>query len=106
MEKMTYSKKELAAMFQCSQLSIWKMERDGRLKRLHNLPGCMYRAKEVEELLELGEARPHSPFEWRRLEGENARLRDEVRALQNRLARISAMALGTLPDEQPETAAR
>lgn len=95
MEKMVYSKKELVEMFGCSELSIWRMEQDRRLKRLHNLPGCMYRAKEVEKLLQLDDdVDPLSPFERRRLEHQVENLREENKALRKRLSQISAMALG------------
>lgn len=95
MEKLVYSKKELAEMFGCSELSIWRMEQDRRLKRLHNLPGCMYRAKEVLQLLEVGEGvDPLSPFERRRLEHQVKNLREENKVLRRRLSQISAMALG------------
>ena len=98
MEKLAYSREDLMKLFQCGATTLWRMEQDGRLKRLHALPGCMYRAQEVHELLELGiEEKRHSAFEWRRLETENNDLKAEVAALKTRLSRISAMALGTLP---------
>lgn len=98
MEKLAYSREDLMKLFQCGPTSIWRMEQDGRIKKLHGVPGCMYRAKEVHELLELGfDDKKHSPFEWRRLEQENKALQAEIAALKVRLARISAMALGTLP---------
>lgn len=98
MEKLAYSREDLMKLFQCGATSLWRMEQDGRLKRLHRLPGCMYRAQEVHELLELGiEAKRHSAFEWRRLETENQDLKAEISALKKRLSRISAMALGTVP---------
>lgn len=98
MEKLAYSREDLMKLFQCGPTSIWRMEQDGRLKKLNSIPGCMYRAKEVYELLELGTGlEKRSPFEWRRLESENKELKAEVAALKMRLSRISAMALGTLP---------
>ena len=98
MEKLAYSREDLMKLFQCGPTSIWRMEQDGRLKKLNSIPGCMYRAKEVFELLELGpDYEQRSPFAWRRLENENKELKAEVAALKLRLSRISAMALGTLP---------
>ena len=98
MEKLAYSREDLMKLFQCGPTSIWRMEQDGRLKKLNSVPGCMYRAKEVFELLELGpDYEQRSPFAWRRLENENKELKAEVAALKLRLSRISAMGLGTLP---------
>lgn len=103
MEKMVYSKKELAEIFGCSELSIYRMEQDRRLKRLHNLPGCMYRAKEVLQLLEVDEGvDPLSPFERRRLEKQVMNLTEENNVLRKRLAKISSMALGEEAEQHDE----
>ncbi|MFV0616845.1 hypothetical protein ACE418_02910 [Megasphaera sp. WILCCON 0056] len=85
--KLLYSSEELQELFRCSRQTISRMENDGRLKRLYNVPGTFYRAADVLALCEYKEP-AHGPLEWERLKSENKALSEENRALREKLSRI------------------
>lgn len=97
----TYTQKELMARWGVSKQTIIGMESDGRLYRLHKLPGVRYRAREVRELegLDKSDWGPMSPFERRRLAAENAQLKAENARLRAHLQRVVTDATAYLQEE-------
>ena len=93
----TYTQKELMARWGVSKQTIIGMESDGRLYRLHKLPGV----REVRELegLDKTDWGPMSPFERRRLTAENARLKAENARLRAHLQRVVTDATAYLQEE-------
>lgn len=85
--KLCYSSEELQKLFSCSRQTISRMESDGRLHRLYNVPGTFYRAADVLALCEYEEP-AHGPLEWEKLEGENKALSEENRALKEKISHI------------------
>ena len=95
--KMLYSAEELQKLFGCSRSTIQRMEGDGRLHRLYEIPGCFYRAAEVQALCQYEEP-AHGPLEWAELENENKALSEENKALKEKLARICGVLSGALSE--------
>ena len=99
--KMLYSAEELQKLFGCSRSTIQRMENDGRLHRLYEIPGCFYRAAEVQALCQYEEP-AHGPLEWSELEHENKALSDENKALREKLSRICSTLSGALNEAVKE----
>ena len=73
-----YSVEELAKRWGLSPASIRRMEQDGKLHRLPDLPGVRYSAAEVYQLESIGlNAQAMSAWERRNLEAQ-IRDRDEI----------------------------
>ena len=74
----TFSVNEVAERFGVSPASIRRMEQDGKLHRLPDLPGVRYSAAEIHRLESVGrDAQAMSAWERRNLEAE-IRRRDEI----------------------------
>lgn len=93
--KSIFSPKELAERWGVSRPAISEMEKDGRLHRLHNLPGIRYRAKEVYELEQLDKEDwgPMSPLERRRLLREVDTWKNLAIYLRDQMNKIAPVAL-------------
>ncbi len=86
----TFTKKELAKRWGVTEQVIKNMENDRRLKRLHNLPGVRYRAREVYALEGMDEKdwEMMTPFERRKLTQELETAQREIERLRAVLSRI------------------
>lgn len=86
----TFTKKELAKRWGVTEQVIKNMENDRRLKRLHNLPGVRYRAREVYALEGMDEKdwEMMTPFERRKLTQELEAAQQEIEHLRAVLSRI------------------
>ncbi len=79
-----YSVNELAERWNVDRQSIRKMEMDGKLHRLPDMPGVRFSAAEVIQLESIGiEARALTAWERRNLEAE-IRMKDEIIARYER----------------------
>lgn len=86
---------QLAKRWGCSPASIRRMEREGKLHRLPDLPGVRYSAAEVYQLESLGrDAQAMTAWERRKMQEENRELRQTVQDLQERLTKVMAIAQG------------
>lgn len=86
---------QLAKRWGCSSASIRRMEHEGKLHRLPDLPGVRYSAVEVHQLESLGaEAKALTAWERRKMQEENRELRELVKNLQERLTKVTAIAQG------------
>ena len=75
--------------------SIRKMEAEGKLHRLPDLPGVKYSAAEVYQLESIGPAaKGLTAWERRQKDEEIRSLREQVRDLQGRLAKVMAVCQG------------
>lgn len=75
--------------------SIRKMEAEGKLHRLPDLPGVKYSAAEVYQLENIGPAaKGLTAWERRQKDEEIRSLREQVRDLQGRLAKVMAVCQG------------
>ena len=73
-----YSVDELAQRWGLSTASIRRMEQDGKIHRLPDLPGVRYSAAEIHKLEMVGlDAQAMSAWERRNLEAE-IRMKDEI----------------------------
>lgn len=102
MEKQTtFTQAELMERWGYSKQTIINMENDGRLHRLHQLPGVRYRAKDVYALEELDKEEwgTMSPFEKRRLVKERDDWKERALYLQSVLQRIVVDASVYMKDE-------
>lgn len=86
----TFTKQELAKRWGVTEQVIKNMENDRRLKRLHNLPGVRYRAREVYALEGMDEKdwEVMTPFERRKLMQELNAAQQEIKRLRAVLSRI------------------
>lgn len=86
----TFTKQELAKRWGVTEQVIKNMENDRRLKRLHNLPGVRYRAREVYALEGMDEKdwEMMTPFERRKLTQELEAAQQEIEHLRAVLSRI------------------
>lgn len=86
----TFTKKELAKRWGVTEQVIKNMENDRRLKRLYNLPGVRYRAREVYALEGMDEKdwEMMTPFERRKLTQELEAAQQEIEHLRAVLSRI------------------
>ena len=86
----TFTKQELAKRWGVTEQVIKNMENDRRLKRLHNLPGVRYRAREVYALEGMDEKdwEMMTPFERRKLTQELETAQREIERLRAVLSRI------------------
>ena len=91
-----YSVNELAERWGVSPSTIRRMEYDGRLHRLQNMPGPRYSAAEVVQLESVGpDAKMLTAWERKRMQEEINELRTHVADLQKRLAQVMLVAQGT-----------
>ena len=73
-----YGVEELAQRWGLSPASIRRMEQDGKLHRLPDMPGVKYSAAEIHQLESIGrDAAPLTPWERKNLEAE-IQMRDEI----------------------------
>ena len=73
-----YGVDELSQRWGLSPASVRRMEQDGKLHRLPDMPGVKYSAAEVYQLESVGkDAQAMSAWERKKLEAE-IRLRDEI----------------------------
>ena len=86
----TFTQQELAERWGVTKQVIKNMENDRRLKRLHNLPGVRYRAREVYALEGMDEKDwdMMTPFERRKLIQELEAAQREIERLRAVLSRI------------------
>ena len=90
-----YSVNELSERWHLTPASIRKMEQDGKLHRLPNIPGVKYSAREVLQLESVGlDAKALTAWERRRMEDEIKDLRQQVQELQGRLTKVMTVAQG------------
>lgn len=90
-----FSPNELAERWGLTPTTIRQMERDGKLHRLPDMPGVKYSAAEVYQLESLGrDAAAMSAWERRKMQEENRQLREQVKDLQERLTKVTAIAQG------------
>lgn len=69
----------------CSPATINRMEKDGRLNRLSDIPGCFYRAADVYALCNYKDT---ERGQIEALEQKNKALAEENRVLKQKLDRV------------------
>jgi len=90
-----YTVAELAKHWKCHENSIRKLEEEGKLHRLTELPGVRYSAREVSQLQTVGlDAEVPTAWEFRQLKEENASLKRKLHSYEELVAKIATMALG------------
>ena len=95
MERAVFSVQELSKRWDLHPNTIRRMEEEGKLHRLPDIPSVRYSAKEITQLESIGkDAEELSPWERRRMQEEIKGLRQQVRELQNRLAKMVLIAQG------------
>ena len=93
--QMAISAEALAKRWDCSPGSIRNMEHDGKLHRLHDLPGARYSIVEVTQLETLGkDAQGLTAWERRQKDNRIKELEELVAELQGRLAKVMLAAQG------------
>ncbi len=86
---------DLAERWNIDRQSIRKMEMDGKLHRLPDMPGVRFSAAEVIQLESIGkDAQALTAWERRQLVEENTNLREQVRDLTERLLRAQQVLQG------------
>lgn len=90
-----FSVKELAKRWSLTPNTIRRMEIEGKLHRLPNLPGVRYAAAEVCQLESIGiDAQPLTAYERRQLENRVKELEELVSEYQLKLTEIMMIAGG------------
>lgn len=90
-----FSVKELAERWSLSPNTIRRMEIEGKLHRLPNMPGVRYAASEVCQLESIGvNAQPLTAYERRQLENKVKELEELVSEYQQKLTEIMMIAGG------------
>lgn len=90
-----YSVNELAERWGLAPASIRRMEQEGALHRLQDIPGVRFSAAEVLQLESIGlDAKAMSAWERRNLEAEIHDLKQQVKDLQGRLLRAQQVLQG------------
>ena len=90
-----YGAEDLAKRWGISTASIRRMELDGKLHRLPDIPGVRYSAAEVCQLETLGkEAKALTAWERRQMKERIEELEQQVKDLQERLAKVMTIAQG------------
>ena len=90
-----YSVNELAERWGLAPASIRRMEQEGTLHRLPDIPGVRFSAAEVLQLESIGlDAKAMSAWERRNLESEIHDLKQQVQDLQGRLLRAQQVLQG------------
>ena len=86
---------ELAERWGYAPETIRRMEQEGRLHRVHNLPGVKFSLAEIVQLESIGtDALPLTVYERKKLENRIAELEDRVTKLTNRLCKIQQLSIG------------
>ncbi len=86
---------DLAERWNIDRQSIRKMELDGKLHRLPDMPGVRFSAAEVTQLESIGkDAKALTAWERRQLVEENKNLREQVKELTERLLRAQQVLQG------------
>jgi len=84
-----YDVQELAERWSLSPNSIRKMEVDGKLHRLPDMPGVKYSAAEVFQVENIGRhIEPLTPYERKRLEAEIATLKELVEKYERKMVEM------------------
>ena len=79
-----YSVNEIAERWGLSPASVRRMEQEGKLHRLPDIPGVKYSAAEILQLESIGlDARAMSAWERRNLEARIRDLEQQVKDLQD-----------------------
>ena len=93
--KTIYSVNELAERWGIAPASIRRMEQEGTLHRLPDIPGVRFSAAEVLQLESVGlDAKAMSAWERRNLEAEIRDLKGQVKNLQERLLKAQQVLQG------------
>ena len=91
----TYGVHELAERWGLTTTTIRKMEQDGKLHRLPDMPGVKYPAEEVFQLENIGPAaKALTPWERKQMKEEIEGLKQQVKDLQERLLKAQAVLQG------------
>ena len=92
-----YDARELAERWNTSYASVRRMEQEGKLHRLTDLPGVKYSAAEVLQMESIGrEAQALTAWERKKLQAEIKDLQGQVKDLQDRLLRVQMICRGSL----------
>ena len=95
MEQTVFTPDQLTQRWGYAPSTIRKMEAEGKLHRLPNMPGVRYSAAEVYQLESIGPAaKGMTAWERRQKDEEIRSLREQVRDLQGRLAKVMAVCQG------------
>ena len=85
-----YSVSELAERWGYAPDTIRRMEADGIIHRIPNLPGVRFCLEEIERydtMMALGqEVKNHTPYEWRKMEAENRELKEIIAGYEKKFA--------------------
>lgn len=95
MELTVFTPDQLVKRWGYAPSTIRKMEAEGTLHRLPNMPGVRYSAAEVYQIESIGPAaKGLTAWERRQKDDEIASLKQEVQELRNRLAYVMRVAQG------------
>ena len=95
MTQAVFSVQDLSERWKAHENTIRRMEEEGKLHRLKNLPGVKYSAKEVLQLESVGlDAKPLTAWERKRLLDEIADLRKELVETRRRLLKAQQVLQG------------
>ena len=95
MEQTVFTPDQLTQRWGYAPSTIRKMEAEGKLHRLPNMPGVRYSAAEVYQLEIIGPAaKGMTAWERKQKDDEIASLKEEVKELRNRLAYVMRVAQG------------
>jgi len=95
MEQTVFTPDQLTQRWGYAPSTIRKMEAEGKLHRLPNMPGVRYSAAEVYQLESIGPAaKGMTAWERRQKDEEIASLKQQVQELQKRLGNVMRVAQG------------
>lgn len=98
MEQTVFSPDQLTQRWGYAPSTIRKMEAEGKLHRLPNMPGVRYSAAEVYQLESIGPAaKGMTAWERKQKDDEIASLKEEVQELRKRLGNVIRVVQGGRP---------
>ena len=98
MEQTVFTPDQLTQRWGYAPSTIRKMEAEGKLHRLPNMPGVRYSAAEVYQLESIGPAaKGMTAWERKQKDDEIASLKEEVQELRKRLGNVIRVVQGGRP---------
>ena len=98
MEQTVFTPDQLTQRWGYAPSTIRKMEAEGKLHRLPNMPGVRYSAAEVYQLESIGPAaKAMTAWERKQKDDEIASLKEEVQELRKRLGNVIRVVQGGRP---------
>lgn len=98
MEQTVFTPDQLTQRWGYAPSTIRKMEAEGKLHRLPNMPGVRYSAAEVYQLESLGPAaKGMTAWERKQKDDKIASLQEEVQELRKRLGNVIRVVQGGRP---------